>query len=57
MGKATSMFHMDLDYMWRWFLTNAAGRLVGMSTQSFFSIEEAQLDLRAALGNPDLSAD
>ena len=38
------MFHMDDDYMWRWYRTNVTGDPVCMSTKSFFSLEDARLD-------------
>jgi hypothetical protein len=36
------MFHMDSDYMWRWFVTDAHGNLVCVSARWFFACEEAR---------------
>jgi hypothetical protein len=36
------MFHMDADYMWRWYITDERGSLAAMSTGSFFKYEDAR---------------
>jgi hypothetical protein len=36
------MFHMDSDYLWRWYITDAGGKSVGMSADSFFRFEDAR---------------
>ncbi|VVT02803.1 conserved hypothetical protein [Sphingomonas sp. EC-HK361] len=38
------MFHMDTDYMWRWFVTDVYGNLVCISANAFFSFEDVRLD-------------
>jgi hypothetical protein len=38
------MFHMDEDYMWRWYTIDPLGNQVSMSAQSFFNYEDASWD-------------
>jgi hypothetical protein len=42
MRVVTPMFHMDQDFYWRWYITSATGQLLAMSTESFFTFEEAR---------------
>lgn len=42
------MFHMDLDYNWRWYVTDASGRPIFMSARSFFNFEDAKRDYELA---------
>jgi hypothetical protein len=44
MPDVNPMTHMDPDYMWRWYVTNANGGLLCMSTESFFNHEDALRD-------------
>jgi hypothetical protein len=36
------MFHMDPDILWRWYITSAAGKLLAMSVEAFFSYDDAK---------------
>lgn len=49
------MFHMDRDYMWRWYIVGARGKLVCMSTTVFSFYEEARQDLESAF--PSMTRD
>lgn len=44
MPSVSPMFHMDPDYNWRWYVTDADGKLACMSVQSFFDHEDARRD-------------
>jgi hypothetical protein len=44
------MFHMDPDFSWRWYITNAAGKLLAMSIETFFSHEDARRNFDEAHG-------
>jgi hypothetical protein len=44
MYEINSMFHMDADYMWRWYITNADGSLLAISAKAFFAYEDARRD-------------
>ncbi len=35
------MFHMDSDYLWRWYITDNHGKSVSVSVDSFFQFEDA----------------
>lgn len=41
------MFHMDQDYMWRWYITDAHGQSCCMSAREFFHYEDARSDFDA----------
>lgn len=47
---ANPMFHMDVNYDWRWFTISEAGRITSVSIGAFFSLEEARQDYRATHG-------
>lgn len=47
MSCTNPIIHMDLDYMWRWYIINAAGNTKCMSTRSFFAYEDARRDFDA----------
>lgn len=36
------MFHMDSDYLWRWYITDDHGKSVSMSVDAFFKYEDAR---------------
>jgi hypothetical protein len=38
------MFHMDMDYNWRWYIISDQGLVLCMSARSFFSHEDARRD-------------
>lgn len=42
------LFHMDMGYNWRWYLTDASGRPILMSAHSFFDFEDAKRDYEMA---------
>ena len=42
MCTVNPMFHMDADYMWRWYNTDRHGNLVSMSLRGFFAFEDAR---------------
>jgi hypothetical protein len=46
MVSAPCFLHMDSDYSWRWYITDADGALVAVS-RPFFNLAEAQQVLRA----------
>lgn len=48
MHALNPMFHMDKDYMWRWFTTSPTGRPLSISTRAFFLYEDAKRDFDAA---------
>jgi hypothetical protein len=44
------MFHMDSDYNWRWYITDAQANILCMSAVSFFNYEDARRDYDATQG-------
>lgn len=50
MCDVNPMFHMDQDYMWRWYLIDDYGNLVAISARSFFNFEDARRDAELAHG-------
>jgi hypothetical protein len=38
------MFHMDMAYMWRWYINDARGNPIFMSASWFFKFEDARRD-------------
>lgn len=48
MCDVNPMYHMDVDYMWRWFVTSEAGSFVAISANAFFKFEDAKQDWVAA---------
>jgi len=34
-------FHMDSEYAWRWYITDATGNSLAMSATAYFSLAEA----------------
>lgn len=44
MCDVNPMFHMDSDYMWRWYILDATGGLVAISAKAFFKFEDARRD-------------
>ncbi len=55
MRVVNPMFHMDPDFLWRWYITSSAGKLLAMSTESFFSHEDARRNFDEAHAGPWLS--
>jgi hypothetical protein len=55
MSEVETMLHMDPDYSWRWYVTKN-GKLICMSTSSFFTCEEARQDYDDMLGQLKLVA-
>jgi len=47
MSCMNPIIHMDRDYMWRWYITNSAGKTRCMSTRNFFNYEDARRDFDA----------
>lgn len=50
MCDVNPMFHMDADYMWRWYVTSSTGGLLSISANAFFRFEDVKLDWDAAQG-------
>ena len=48
MCDVNPLFHMDHDYMWRWFVTDVHGNLLSISTGAFFDFEDARRDYNIA---------
>jgi hypothetical protein len=42
MCTVNTMFHMDKDYSWRWYIINASGKSSCISARSFFNFEDAK---------------
>ena len=40
--------HMDEDWMWRWFITDAAGSPLAVSERTFFRRQDAVANLEEA---------
>jgi hypothetical protein len=47
MDKLQKFIHMDDRWMWRWYITDARGSLVSMSSEQFSTREEALRNLEA----------
>jgi hypothetical protein len=45
MDDALFFLHMDADYLWRWYVTDATGKSVAVS-RPFFHLVEAQDAMR-----------
>ena len=52
MCTVNPMFHMDADYMWRWYNTDRHGNLVSMSLRGFLAFEDARRNYDEAQRGP-----
>nr|WP_165388369.1 hypothetical protein [Sphingomonas populi] len=50
MRTVNPMFHMDVDYNWRWYLTGDRGKVLCISARSFFNFEDARRDYDVTQG-------
>lgn len=48
MTHPTFWLHMNDEYMWRWFCSDADGTLVAISARSFFHLADAERALKEA---------
>jgi hypothetical protein len=51
MCTVNPMFHMDMDYNWRWYITSDQGEVLCVSNRSFFDFEDARRDYDVTHGH------